>query len=135
MVTVVYGALVFCADGFISLWTNQDVVADPAVGPLIGPIMLLVACALVFRSVWRFVRVRRRTSTGVGSLAFLTAAAVYFLSTMTGAALFAIGQGDIFSGVFFLARYLMSPFVLAAAVLAVLTVGLASVVANRPTGP
>ncbi|MHB1234590.1 MAG: DUF6121 family protein [Microbacteriaceae bacterium] len=134
MATVLYGALLFCADGFLSLWTNQDVIAEPGAGPLVGPAMLLVACALVFRSVWHFVRSRLRTSGGTGRLTVLTALAVWFLSTATGAVLYAFGRSDPFSAVFFLARHLTDPFGLAAAALALATMGTVVVAVHRPAG-
>ncbi len=134
MATVLYGALLFCADGFISLWTNQDVIAEPGAGPLIGPAMLLVACALVFRSVRRFVRSGLRTSGGTGPLILFTALAVWFLSTATGAVLYAFGRNDPFSAVFFLARHLTDPFGLATAALVLATMGTVAVAVHGPAG-
>jgi hypothetical protein len=130
MATVLYGALVICADGFISLLTNQDVVGDQSVGPLIAPVMGLVACALVFSALLRGLRIPRSPLAHPGTRAVVTAILVYVLGTMTGALLFAIGRADVLDAVLFLARYLASPFMIAAAVLALLIVALVPIIAT-----
>jgi hypothetical protein len=47
---------------------------------------------------------------------------VYFLSPFVGAIVYVFGQEQILSGVHFFVRYLLSPFVLASALLAVATI-------------
>ena len=58
MAMVLYGALLGCVYGFISLLTGRDVISEPDVGPLIGPVMAAVACVLVFVSVLMSLRPR-----------------------------------------------------------------------------
>jgi hypothetical protein len=50
MAAILYGAVLVCAYGFISLFSGRDVIRQPDVGLLVGPVMVFVACALVFVS-------------------------------------------------------------------------------------
>jgi hypothetical protein len=117
--TVLFAALVVAGFGMVSLATNLDVIADDAVGPLVGPTMTAMAILLVL--VLQIVhgistppdkqRVAVGFAVGVG-------VAAYGLFLLTGAVLVAAGDGDIFGGVVFAGSLLASPFALTLGVLA-----------------
>jgi len=116
--TVMYGALVIAAFGFISLYTDRDVIDDPSVGPVVGPVMTGVAVLVVFATLLGIAlgvpEERQRISLGV---AFLVGFAAYFFFGVTGGILVGAGRGDPFGFVAFLGRQLISPFAGAAGVL------------------
>jgi len=120
MITVLYGALVTAVDGFIALLGDQDPVPYADAGPLVGPGMGLVACAIVF---WAALRGLRRPARAIVR-ALLAALAVYVLGPLAGALLYLLGSADAFRPVLFLAHFLLSPFTIAAALIALLAVAL-----------
>ncbi|MBX3091869.1 MAG: hypothetical protein KF801_05100 [Cryobacterium sp.] len=122
MATVLYGAVLVALDGFLTLLTNRDVVAERDAGPLVGPAMAVTALAVVFVSVVGGLRPAsgpRRIPVG-RSLA--TAFIVYLLGPVAGSIVYVSGQEHLASGVLFFGRYLASPFVICSAVLAGLVI-------------
>ena len=117
LVSVGYVATVIAAWGMTSLLLDVDVITEKDAGPLLGPAMALVAALVVFRSTWTL---RRRRS--LVSPAIATAASAYLAMLVTGAIGYSVTRGDFTWLVLFTARYALSPFVVAAALLAGLSV-------------
>jgi hypothetical protein len=117
--TVLFAALVVAGFGMVSLVTNLDVIADEAVGSLVGPTMtamaiLLVLVLLILHGI-STPPDKQRVAVG---FAVGTGVAAYGLFVVTGAVLVAAGNGDIFEGVVFAGSMLASPFALTLAALA-----------------
>lgn len=120
MVAVLYGAILFAVYGLISVFADQDVIAETDAGPLVGPVMAFAALCVVFLSVLSGLRpmpggtpipVARAIATGFG---------VYVIGPAAGAIVYVFGQEQLLSGLHFFVRYLLSPFVFAATVLAII---------------
>ncbi|GAA3731622.1 hypothetical protein GCM10022239_05270 [Leifsonia bigeumensis] len=129
MVTVLYGAILLAFDGFVSLLADRDVIQEQDAGPLVGPIMAVVALAIVFVSVLGGLRPTSARPAIPVARAVVTALLVYLLGPFAGAIVYVAGQEQLLTGVLFLARYLGSPFVIASAVLALLPVLLLPLIA------
>lgn len=124
MVVVLYGALLLAVDGVISLLADRDVIVEADAGPLVGPIMAFAALCVVFVSVLTGLR---PAPGGAGAplplgRALVTGVVVYLLSPAVGGIVYVFGQEQILSAVHFFVKYLMSPFVVAAALLAIVTI-------------
>lgn len=129
---VTYVALVVCAFGFISLFADLDVVTDPDAGPLTGPLMVLVATAVVLWAIIREVRrVPLRVSIGTAVIAGLIAWLAYGLS---GGLFDAIATRDGPGAVVFAASTLGAPFSITVGVLAAVIVLVAASVAAAAAG-
>lgn len=122
MVAVLYGAILVAIDGAISLVADRDVVVESDAGPLVGPIMAFFAVCLVFLSVLTGLRPVPGGARLPLGRALATGISVYVLSPMVGAVVYVFGQEQILSGVHFFVKYLLSPFVVAASLLAVVTI-------------
>lgn len=122
MVTVLYGAILLAIDGFVSLLADRDVIQEPDAGPLVGPIMALVVLAAVFVSVLGGLRPTLARPAIPVARAVVTALLVYLLGPLAGAIVYVAGQEQLLTGVLFFARYLLSPFVIASAVLALVPI-------------
>lgn len=110
--TVTYGAAVIALWGFVSLALNVDAVAQSDAGPLLGPAMVLGACAVTF---FALLRVRRRHSPTVPGLTAV--ASVYVVVLLIGAVGYAIVRADVAWLLLFVGSYALSPFVLGASLL------------------
>ena len=117
LVAVGYVATVIAAWGMTSLFLDIDVIAEKDAGPLLGPAMALAAALVVFRSLWTLRQ--RRTLLGP---AVAATASVYLVMLLVGAIGYSVTRGDFTWLVLFTARYATSPFVVAAALLAGLSV-------------
>lgn len=122
MVTVLYGAILLALDGFVSLLVDRDVVSEPDAGPLVGPIMAVVALAVVFVSVLGGLRPTSGRPAIPVARAITTTALVYLLGPLAGAIVYTAGQDQLLAGLLFFARYLASPFVIASALLALVPI-------------
>lgn len=118
MVAVLYGAILLAVDGFVSLFSDRSVISEPDAGPLVGPIMAVVALAVVFVAVLGGLRPTPGRPVIPVARALVTAALVYLLSPLAGAIVYLAGQETLLTGALFFGKYLASPFVIAAAVLA-----------------
>ncbi|WP_308467473.1 DUF6121 family protein [Rathayibacter soli] len=117
--TMFYGALVVAAFGMISLLLDRDVITDPSAGPLVGPVMTVVAVGIVLAVLLNIgLRVREDRQRIALGAALLTGLASYFFFGVAGALLIGIGSGDPIAFLTFLALQLVSPFAIAAGVLA-----------------
>jgi hypothetical protein len=119
MAAILYGALLVCAYGFISLFSGRDVISQPDVGPLIGPVMVFVACALVFLSALLSLRPRGGPLRLPWARAITTGLAVYLLGPLVGAVLVTLSRGDVFSALLFFADNVTGPFVVASGIVAI----------------
>ena len=118
MAAVLFGALLGAVYGFISLLTGRDVITEPDVGPLIGPIMAASACAVVFVSVLFSLRPSGGPFRLPWVRSVITAIAVYLLDPAIGAILVAVDRADSFAALFFFAENVTGPFVVASALIA-----------------
>lgn len=135
MASVLFGALLGAAYGFISLLTSRDVITEPDVGPLIGPIMVASACAVVFVSVLFSLRPSGGPLRLPWARSVITAVIVYLLGPAVGAVLVAIDRADFFAALFFFAESVTGPFVVASAIISLPVVLFAPLLAastNRP---
>lgn len=122
MVAVLYGAILLAVDGLISLIGDRDVIVEEDAGPLVGPIMAFSALCVVFLSVLAGLRpVSGRMPIPFGR-AMTTGFAVYLIGPAVGAIVYLFGQEQVLTGLDFFVRYLLSPFVLAATILAIITI-------------
>ncbi|MHB1171404.1 MAG: DUF6121 family protein [Lacisediminihabitans sp.] len=135
MATVLYGAILGFAYGVISLLTGRDVISEPDVGPLIGPVMAAVACVLVFGSVLMSLRPRRGPLRLPWGRAVTTAIAVYLLGPAVGALLVAVGRANAFSGLLFFGGNITGPFVICSAIVALPLVLAVPLLASRGQTP
>ncbi|MEO7348315.1 MAG: DUF6121 family protein [Terrimesophilobacter sp.] len=122
MVAVLYGAILLAADGMISLFGNQDVIGEKDAGPLVGPVMAISALSVVFISVLTGLRPIAGPRRIPVVRAVFTGLAVYVLSPAVGAMVYLLGQGQLLTGEGFFVRYLLSPFVIASAIIAFVTI-------------
>lgn len=135
---VLFGALSVCADGFLSLATGLDPIAEP-VSPLIGPAMAALSGLIVLLSTLLGIgSPRRRPSRPWMLRGLVTGLLVFALPTAVGAVLVVLQRGDGVAGLLFFAARATGPFVPAAAIIAfvvVLLVPVALAVAERRSAP
>ncbi|MCY7287444.1 MAG: DUF6121 family protein [Cryobacterium sp.] len=114
-----YVALIVASFGMISLFTNLDVIDDPAAGPLLGPSMVAAAAVLVLAAmVLLGIRIRperQRVAVGNSLATGLAASGVFSIG---GGIIYAVGNGQLSSVVTFAASMLLGPFAAATGVLA-----------------
>lgn len=125
MAAVLTLSLLVFAYGFLSLFLDLNVVDQPDAGPLLGPAMALAVCAIVVRSTLTLGRAR------LGRAVFTAALASAFLPPAIGAAIYVVNRGQF--GVFpaFFGNQVLSPFSVAAAVVAAIVVSFAGL-ARQP---
>lgn len=131
-------ALVVAIWGILALLLNADPIVQPDAGPLLGPTMVGAGAIALLLLVLRVVR---RGEPPV--LAFFgTAAAVYLVMLVVGGIGYALIRGEALWLLAFPLAYSVSPFVIAAALLAGLTAVLARSIgraelrgASRPRWP
>ncbi|HEY5221594.1 MAG TPA: DUF6121 family protein [Microbacteriaceae bacterium] len=130
---MLYGALVVAAFGMISLLLNQDVIADRTAGPLVGPVMTGVAILIVFVVFLNIALGVREDKQRISlAAALLTGFASYFFFGVAGGVLMGAGRGDPVGFIIFLATQLVSPFAIAAGVLAFfVTIAFMLILASR----
>jgi hypothetical protein len=116
-------------DGLVSLLADRSVISEPDAGPLIGPIMAVVALAIVFVSVLGGLRPTSARPSIPAGRAVVTGVLVYLLSPLAGAIVYVVGQGRLVTGALFFVKYLGSPFVIAAAALAIVAILLLPLIA------
>jgi len=116
LATVTYLAALIAVWGFLSLLLDRDPVDYRDAGPLLGPAMAAAACVVTWASLWRITRPRAWGRV----LAALAGSFVAML--LVGAAGYAITRSGVAWLVLAAGHFALSPFVLAAAVMAGLTV-------------
>jgi hypothetical protein len=116
---VLYLAAVVAAFGLISLVTDEEVISDPGVGPLVGPAMAAAAVALTFVMMLlvgiRTPPERQRIALGY---ALATGVAALGIFVVSGGLLAVLGDGHPFHLITFGAGTLLRPFAWTVGVLA-----------------
>jgi hypothetical protein len=111
---VLFIALAIFVSGLISLYGGREVLTERDAGPLVAPVMFVVAaCALYLQLVIFGVR---RGSVVAG--AFICAIVTYLLFMLTGAILYTIGRGQLLIGLLFFGSNALGPFAISVAVIA-----------------
>jgi hypothetical protein len=129
LATVLYVALVIAAFGFLSLFLGRDVIAESDAGTLLGPAMVAAAAAVTFVAL---VRVADRRTPWGAVLAATTSTFIVMIAV--GAFLYAWGRGELVWLLIYSAQQARSPFVIAAALLAGITVVSLWAVSPRSAG-
>jgi hypothetical protein len=91
--------------------------------------MAVVALAVVFVSVLGGLRPTSARPSIPAGRAVVTGVLVYLLSPLAGAIVYVVGQGRLVTGALFFVKYLGSPFVIAAAALAIVAILLLPLIA------
>ena len=133
MTSVLYGACLICAFGFISLATGIDVIprssAPGLVETMVGPTMAAIAIVIVFLAVLLALTPQPVTASWLRAIA--CAAAVYLLPPLAAAAAVAFADASAFVGLLFFVARVGGPFMPAAAALAGLVVFVTPPLARR----
>jgi hypothetical protein len=110
-----YVAALIATWAFASLLLDRDAILEPDAGYLLGPAMVAASGIVVAVVLWRAVRRR-----ALGGPVVAAAASAYLVLLVTGGIGYALISGDLAELLVFPARYALSPFALAAPVLAAL---------------
>jgi hypothetical protein len=114
LVALGWGALVVASNGFVSLYTGQEVVPLSGAGPLVAPVAIAVALLALLLL---FARTRSSATTW---LPLYAGAVAYLAIVLVGALVYLIGHGSAAEGLLYLASAAASTFTIVDAVLAVL---------------
>ena len=129
MAVVLTASLIVFADGILSLLLDREVIAAPDAGPLIGPLMAATVCGVVL---W-FVLRRLPRSLAARVVAAMLAAMV--LGPLVGAVLYTAGRAELGVFAYFFGTQLLSPFVLASALIAGVSVAGAELASRYRSAP
>lgn len=111
---VLWAALVVAAFGFLSLLLDVEVIADAAAGPLLAPAMILAAGVVL-----ALLLIRVQTAgQGPGPNFVGASAATWIVLLLVGGVGYTLVAADPAQLLFFPLRYCLSPFIVAAALLA-----------------
>lgn len=111
---VLFLALAIAASGIISLYADREVLTERDAGPLVAPIMFVVATAALYALLVTFGR--RRGSLFAGAL--VTAVITYFFFLISGSILYAVGKGRPLLSLLFFGSNALGPFAIAVAAIA-----------------
>ncbi len=111
---VLFLALAIATSGIISLYADREVLTERDAGPLVAPIMFVVASAALYALLVTFGR--RRGSLFVGAL--VTAVITYFLFLISGSILYSVGKGRPLLSLLFFGSNALGPFAIAVAAIA-----------------
>ncbi len=117
LVTVVYLAAVVAASGFLSLILDRDVIDYPDAGPLLGVVMAVGAGGVTWLACWRGAR-----ASGPVPAALLAGVGSFVVMVVVGAIGYTITRGELAWLILAAGHFVVSPFVIAAAVLSALAV-------------
>ncbi|HEY0260578.1 MAG TPA: DUF6121 family protein [Lacisediminihabitans sp.] len=109
--SVLFLALAIAASGVISLLTDREVLAERGAGPLIAPVMFLVATAALYLQLVTLGSRRRRGWMILSSV--VVGVNCYLLFLVSGATLYSLGSGEPLRGVLFVGGNAFGPFALA----------------------
>jgi hypothetical protein len=115
LAAVTWAALVVASSGVLSLLLDRDVIDYPDAGPLLGVVMVAVAGVVAW---FGFRRTVRASTPWLPAL--LTGAAVFAAFVLVGAVGYALIRAEGTWMLLAAAHFALSPFVVAAAVLAFL---------------
>lgn len=128
MATVLAFALIVFVFGMLSLALDRDVIDEADAGPLVGVSMVVVALLVVL-----LITLREAPAPIVGRTVS-AALAVVILSPLVGAIMYSVVTVELGVIPVFFGRYVLSPFVLASAIIAALVV-LGHAVLRSPRPP
>ena len=111
---VLFLALAIAASGIISLYADREVLTERDAGPLVAPIMFVVATAALYALLVTFGR--RRGSLFAGAL--VTAVITYFFFLISGSVLYSVGKGRPLLSLLFFGSNALGPFAIAVAAIA-----------------
>lgn len=117
--SVLFAALAIAASGLISLFADREVLTETDAGPLVAPIMFVVATAAFFAQLIAAATSPRRRGIGVAR-ALVIGAVVYLAFLVSGATIYSLGSGQPLRGILFLAANALGPFAVAVGLLAAL---------------
>ena len=126
LATVLTVALLVFVDGMLSLALDRNVVEATDAGPLVGPAMALAVCAVVFLTVLR------RSPRSLGPRILSATLWALIAGPAAGAVLYSIVREELGVIPVFFGSSLLSPFWIAAALVAGLVVGLAGLAERMP---
>jgi uncharacterized membrane protein len=119
---VLFGACLVCAYGFISLFAEVDFIPEKNVGPLVGPIMSLMAGVIVVIGVVAALSSRTSIRRPQWAIAIAAGGLTYLLPAVFGAIVVAVGNADAFAGVLFFSARESGAFLATSAILATVIV-------------
>ncbi|MEY2847810.1 MAG: hypothetical protein RI885_475 [Actinomycetota bacterium] len=128
MAVVATAALIVFVDGFLSLILARDIVELPDAGPLAGPAMALVVCLLVL------LFVLRRRPLGLAARAISAGLSSAVLGPLVGALIYGAVRTEPASVWVFLGSSILSPFTLAASLIAAVVVAAAALAERAQAG-
>ena len=111
---VLFLALAIAASGIISLYADREVLTERDAGPLVAPIMFVVATAALYALLVTFGR--RRGSLFAGAL--VTAVITYFVFLISGSIFYSVGKGRPLLSLLFFGSNALGPFAIAIAAIA-----------------
>ena len=111
---VLFLALAIAASGIISLFADREVLTERDAGPLIAPVMFVVATAALYTQLVTFGL--RRGSIIVNAV--VIAIVCYFLFLFSGSTLYSLGKGRPLLGLLFFGSNALGPFAAAVLVIA-----------------
>ena len=111
---VLFLALAIAASGIISLFADREVLTERDAGPLIAPVMFVVATAALYTQLVTFGQ--RRGSIIVNAV--VIAIVCYFLFLFSGSTLYSLGKGRPLLGLLFFGSNALGPFAAAVLVIA-----------------
>jgi hypothetical protein len=117
--SVLFAALAIAASGLISLFADREVLAETDAGPLVAPLMFLVATAALFVQLVAAATSPGRRGIGIGR-ALVIGAVVYLAFLVSGATVYSLGSGRPLRGILFLASNALGPFAITVGLLAAL---------------
>ncbi|MDO7882856.1 DUF6121 family protein [Salinibacterium soli] len=115
LAAVTWAAAVVASSGIISLLTDRDVIDYPDAGPLLGVVMVVAAGVLTWLGCWRSAR-----ASAPWLPALLTALGAFAAFVVVGGVGYGLIRGSAAWMLLAAAHFALSPFVVAAAVLAFL---------------
>nr|WP_301182488.1 DUF6121 family protein [Subtercola boreus] len=111
---VAFVALIVGAFGFITLFTDTEVIQEPDAGTALGPLMVLAATVLLAVLLFASARSRGGIVLRMPVLRSLViAVSVYLAFVFSGGLLYGLGAGSLISVLIFAAAHAVDPFALA----------------------
>ncbi|WP_165063413.1 DUF6121 family protein [Marisediminicola senii] len=129
MATVLHFALVVFSFGMLSLVLDRDVIGEPDAGYFVGPAMVVTACAITFRFVFR------GDGERLAGPALSAGLAVLLGSPAVGAIVYAIVRERVGVIPVFFGTHLIDPFVAASAIISAALVASVALLRRRPGPP
>lgn len=121
LTTVLCASVIIMTHGLLSLALDRDVIPEPDANTLVTIAMAGASVIIIFGAVLSGLTPERRDRQQTG-LAVLAALGVFALTPAAGGLAYALTTGRLLSFAHFTTSHLLSPFVLASAILTAITV-------------